>query len=91
MDRESGESLSEKEVTDAPKLVATVAWHEAVACNIERQSINAMPWEAGRRRVKQTVGGGGGNSLVTIERHSGRQHCSESSDHQILMRVDKAW
>jgi len=28
---------------------------------IERQSINAMPWEAGRRRVKQTVGGGGGN------------------------------
>jgi len=39
MDRESGESLSEKEVTDAPKLVATVAWHEAVAW-IHRASIN---------------------------------------------------
>ena len=45
MYRESGESLSEGEVTDAPKLVATVAWHEAVACMyIERQSINAMLW-----------------------------------------------
>jgi len=38
MDRESGESLLEK-VTDAPKLVATDACHEALAY-IHQASIN---------------------------------------------------
>jgi len=42
MDPESGESLSVKEVTGAPKLVATVAWHQALlACiGLHRASIN---------------------------------------------------
>ena len=90
------------EVTDAPKLVATVAWHEALTC-IHRASIderNAL-WrqDAGasnklsaaaaasatfRQRAGDTGAGrpAQSESLVTIERHCRRQHCSESSDHQ---------
>ena len=52
---------------------------------IERQSISAMRWEAGSRRVEQIVGGGGGNFSAACRWHRHRPAEWISSYHRAAL------